>query len=64
MHQVFFTTSLKREIDPPSFHHLLADGQLLNFVADALSLKKHSRHSLSATDCAVMWQIQEFNYHS
>ena len=35
---IFFTTlKKKKEIDAPKFQHLLTDGQLLNYVADAVS---------------------------
>ena len=33
----FYSTSQKRKIDAPSFQHLLANGQLLVYVADAVS---------------------------
>ena len=37
MHQVFTKHWKKKEIDAPSFWHLLADGQLLMYVSDAAS---------------------------
>ena len=38
MHKVFFTTLQKKnKIDTPNLEHLLAVGQLLIYVADALS---------------------------